>query len=245
MIELASFSSPINAAVIGASGGLGQAFVKQLENCSVVENIYAFSRSKTYDANEKVESYFLDICDEMDIAEGASRINKPLHLVLIATGILHDQDVMPEKTIKTIDQEVMERVFLVNTIGPSLIAKHFIPFLPKSGKSVFATLSARVGSISDNRLGGWHSYRASKAALNMMVKNIAIEIARKHKGASVIGLHPGTVDTKLSSPFQSNIKKDKIFSPEQSARYLLDVIDQVNSKDTGKVFAWDGQEIES
>ena len=105
-------------------------------------------------------------------------------------------------------------------------------------------LSARVGSISDNRLGGWHSYRSSKAALNMIIKNAAIETARKYKEAAIIGLHPGTVDTKLSSPFQSNVQDGKLFSPEQSACYLLDVINQVKSADTGKIFAWDGQEVE-
>lgn len=138
----------------------------------------------------------------------------------------------------------MSRVMAVNVIGPALVAKHFLPHLPREGKSIFAALSARVGSISDNSIGGWHSYRASKAALNMVLKNVAIETARKYKSAAVIGLHPGTVDTGLSAPFQSNVKDGKLFTSQQSAQYLLSVLNNANAESTGKIFAWDGQEIQ-
>ena len=168
----------------------------------------------------------------------------PSNLVIVATGLLHNDNLMPEKGLRDITAKEMKKIFEVNIIGPALVAKHFIPLLPRTGKSIFAALSSRVGSISDNRLGGWHSYRASKAALNMMTKNIAIETARTHKEAAIIGLHPGTVDTNLSSPFQSNVKDGKLFSPEQFADYLLNVIDQASAADTGKILAWDGQEIE-
>ena len=151
---------------------------------------------------------------------------------------------MPEKSLRDLDAETMRKVFEVNTIGPALVAKYFIPLMAREGKGVFSALSARVGSVSDNRLGGWHSYRASKTALNMIIKNISIEAARKYKELSVIGLHPGTVDTGLSEPFQSNVSEGKLFSPESSARYLLDVVNGVQASDSGKVFAWDGQEIE-
>lgn len=237
MAELSSFPKPFNAAIIGSSGGIGKAFAQSLERHDQVGHVFKFSR-------QGGDAVLLDLCDEEQIKEAAQTIQEPVHLIIVSTGLLHDKDILPEKSISGLNQEVMERVFLVNTIGPALIAKYFMPLLPRTGKSVFAALSARVGSISDNRLGGWHSYRASKAALNMMIKNIAIETARKHKEASVIGLHPGTVDTSLSSPFQSHIKEGKLFTPEQSANYLLDVINQVKADDTGKIFAWDGQEIE-
>jgi NAD(P)-dependent dehydrogenase (short-subunit alcohol dehydrogenase family) len=139
----------------------------------------------------------------------------------------------------------MKRVFEINTIGPALVAKHFLALLPREGKSIFAALSARVGSISDNNIGGWHSYRASKAALNMVLKNVAIETARKYKDTAVIGLHPGTVDTGLSLPFQRQVEADKLFSPEKSVHYLLNVLNKIDSKDTGKIFAWDGKEIQA
>ena len=137
----------------------------------------------------------------------------------------------------------MARLFAVNTIGPALIAKHALPLLPKTGKSVFAALSARVGSISDNGLGGWHSYRASKAALNMLLKNFAIELKFKRKEAVCIGLHPGTVDTGLSQPFQKNVADGKLFTPAYSAARLLSVIDGAAPADSGKCFAWDGAEV--
>ncbi len=238
MINLSAFPEPFNAVVIGASGGIGKAFGQALESHDHTSHVFKFSRQP------QDGCFPLDICDEEQIKEAADSIHKPIHLVIVSTGLLHDKDLLPEKSINTLDQEMMERLFLVNTIGPALIAKHFIPLLPRADKSVFAVLSARVGSISDNRSGGWHSYRASKAALNMMIKNIAIETARKYKKAAIIGLHPGTVDTNLSSPFQSNVKEGKLFTPKQSAGYLLDIINQVKAEDTGKIFAWDGQEIQ-
>lgn len=236
MSDLTSFPEPISAAVIGASGGIGNAFVQILENHDRVERVFTFSRQQDSD-------FKIDICDEESIKQATAQIDSPLNLVIVATGLLHDKDLLPEKDVRDITADKMKRLFEVNTIGPTLIAKHFIPLLPRTGKSVFASLSARVGSISDNRLGGWHSYRTSKAALNMMLKNIAIETARKYKEAAIVGLHPGTVDTNLSEPFQGNVKEGSLFSAGQSAGYLLNVIDQVQSKDTGKIFAWDGSEI--
>lgn len=237
MTDFSSFPEPFNAVVIGSSGGIGKAFVSALENHDNVERIFKLSRKEDADIH-------IDICDETSIEQAVAQIDSPINLIIVATGLLHDDDLMPEKGLRDISADKMKKLFEVNTIGPTLLAKHFIPLIPRTGKSVFAALSARVGSISDNRLGGWHSYRTSKAALNMMLKNIAIETARKHKEAAIIGLHPGTVDTNLSSPFQSNVKEGKLFTPEKSTGYLLDVIDQVKAEDTGKIFAWDGQEIE-
>jgi NAD(P)-dependent dehydrogenase (short-subunit alcohol dehydrogenase family) len=134
-------------------------------------------------------------------------------------------------------------VLAVNTIGPALIAKYFLPLMARDEKAVMAHLSARVGSISDNRMGGWTSYRAAKAAQNMIVKNAAIETARRDPQKIIIGLHPGTVDTQLSAPFQGNVAAEKLFSPAQSADYLLRVIDGVTAQDSGKLLAWDGQQV--
>ncbi|MGB1077439.1 MAG: SDR family NAD(P)-dependent oxidoreductase, partial [Bdellovibrionales bacterium] len=166
-------------------------------------------------------------------------------LVILATGILHQGAlVRPEKSLKDIDPICFADVFLANTIGPSLVMKYFLPHMNKERKSVFAVLSARVGSISDNQLGGWYSYRSSKAALNMMVKTASIEMARSNQNLCVVGLHPGTVDTDLSRPFQKNVSEEQLFSPEQSSRHLLDVIDGLSSEQTGQLFAWDGKEIQ-
>lgn len=237
MTDLSSFPTPFNVAVIGASGGIGTSFSEVLKNHKQVGRVYELSRAS--DAMIPV-----NICDEASIKNAISKIDKPLHLVIVATGLLHDEDTMPEKSLRNLNADNMRKLFDINTIGPALIAKNFIPLLPRTEKSVFAVLSARVGSISDNHLGGWYSYRTSKAALNMMIKNIAIETARKQKESAVIGLHPGTVDTKLSSPFQSNVKEGNLFSPDQSVKYLLDVINRADHSDTGKIFAWDGQEIQ-
>jgi NAD(P)-dependent dehydrogenase (short-subunit alcohol dehydrogenase family) len=156
---------------------------------------------------------------------------------------LHDEaaGIQPEKALKQINAKAMAHVLAVNAIAPALIAKYFLPLMARDEKAVMAHLSARVGSISDNRMGGWTSYRAAKAAQNMVVKNAAIETARRDKQKIIIGLHPGTVDSHLSAPFQGNVADDKLFSPAQSAAYLLAVIDGLQADDSGKVFAWDGQ----
>jgi NAD(P)-dependent dehydrogenase (short-subunit alcohol dehydrogenase family) len=133
--------------------------------------------------------------------------------------------------------------FAVNAMGPALVLKHFQPLLPRNGKAVFAAISARVGSISDNRIGGWYSYRASKAALNMMLKCAAIEIGRTRKHQIMLGLHPGTVDTGLSKPFQSNVPDGKLFSAEQSAGYMLDAIEGASPDQSGSVIDWDGKTV--
>jgi NAD(P)-dependent dehydrogenase (short-subunit alcohol dehydrogenase family) len=156
---------------------------------------------------------------------------------------LHGDGLAPENALRDLNMDNFERIFAVNTFGPALVAKHFLPLIPKDTKSVFAALSARVGSISDNRLGGWHAYRASKTALNMIIKNSAIETARRYKRSCVIGLHPGTVDTGLSEPFQGGVPPDKLFTPDQSAAYLMDVIDTITPEYSGSIFDWKGEII--
>jgi NAD(P)-dependent dehydrogenase (short-subunit alcohol dehydrogenase family) len=229
---LPRFPDNFRALIFGARGGIGAAFAAALApRCDVT----ALSRAD------------VDICDEAALAAWAEKIRQtgPLHLVINATGLLHDgaANLQPEKALKQITADTMARVLAVNTIGPALIAKYFLPHMVRAEKAVMAHLSARVGSISDNRMGGWTSYRAAKAAQNMVVKNAAIETARRDKQKIIIGLHPGTVDTHLSAPFQGNVAADKLFSPAQSAAHLLQVIDGLTAEDSGKVFAWDGQEV--
>jgi NAD(P)-dependent dehydrogenase (short-subunit alcohol dehydrogenase family) len=222
-----------NAVVIGATGGIGQAVVEQLESTGF--HVVALSRGS---------SPAIDITEELSIQAAADSITQPLDLVFVATGLLHAGDLQPEKTMRALSAESMEQIFRVNTIGPTLVAKHFLPLMRKQTKTVFAALSARVGSISDNRLGGWASYRASKAALNMMLKTLAIEHKRRFPQSIIAGLHPGTVDTALSAPFQSGVPDGKLFTPAYSAECLLSVLDGLAPDDSGNLFAWDGQRID-
>lgn len=244
--QLSSFGTGLNIVVIGASGGIGGAFVQQLCSDEHVGHIFAMSRSKTSFAHSKISTSHIDITDETSIAAAAQHAAQHgnIDIIIVATGILHNEHgLRPEKSLRDLNTEMLQQNYLINTIAPALIAKHFLPLLPRDRKSLFAALSARVSSISDNKLGGWYGYRASKSALNMMLKNAAIEIGRRYKDAIIIGLHPGTVDTKLSKPFQGHMQHD-LFTPEISAKHLLAVINSKTPEDSGKLFAWDNQHIE-
>lgn len=235
-----------NIAIIGASGAIGRALVEQLTSDNSAERIHAFSRSGADFQSNKVISGIIDFEDESSIQDAAKSANKdgPLDLLIIATGFLHDEGTSPEKSIRDISHENFIKNFTINTIGPALIAKHFLPIMSRETPSVFSCISARVGSISDNRLGGWYAYRASKAALNMTLKNLSIEASRRFKQTVVVGLHPGTVDSSLSKPFQASVSGGKLFTPKYSAQSLIDVIDNLKYEDNGKIFAWDGSVIE-
>jgi NAD(P)-dependent dehydrogenase (short-subunit alcohol dehydrogenase family) len=244
---LNSFGTGISAAVIGATGGIGEAFADLLSECPSVENIIHLSRNRALASDRTAPWLPIDLEDERSIAHAASSIEREfgsLDLVIVASGILYDGDrLQPEKSWRTIESDAMERSYRINAIGPALVAKHFLPLLTAERKSVFAALSARVGSIEDNQLGGWHAYRASKAALNMILKTLSIEIARRNPSAICVGLHPGTVDTRLSEPFQRGVPEGKLFSPKTSARCLLNVLDSLSPEQSGQVFAWDGRRI--
>jgi NAD(P)-dependent dehydrogenase (short-subunit alcohol dehydrogenase family) len=227
---------PLTIAIIGISGAIGSALADRYRDQGA--HVIGFSRSPA-DANQWQH---LDYADESTIAAAAASAGS-LDRIIVATGLLHSEALSPEKALKHLSTEALTTSFLTNCVGPALVAKHFLPCLRKDRPGVFAALSARVSSISDNRLGGWHSYRASKAALNMIIRGAAIETARTHKKAAVVGLHPGTVDSALSKPFQARVPEGKLFSPEFSAEALINVVENLQAKDTGKLFAWDGQEI--
>lgn len=231
--------------ITGASGSIGRALIQQLAINYPTAEIHAISRSPNTGYPPNVKSVELNYNDETSIKQVATTISKlkPIDLVIVANGILHTNEVKPEKSLKDLSANNFETLFKTNTIVPALFAKYFLPHLNKKDKSVFAALSARVGSISDNRLGGWYAYRASKAALNMILKNAAIETKRTNKNAIIVGLHPGTVDSALSKPFQANVPAGKLFTPEFSASQLIEVINNLKPEQSGKCFAWDGKEI--
>jgi NAD(P)-dependent dehydrogenase (short-subunit alcohol dehydrogenase family) len=226
-----------SAVIIGASGGIGHALAEMIESSGRFVGVHRFARSAAGDSR-------LDLEDEASIMAAAARVvaGPPPGLILLATGVLHHGQ-SPERTYRAMSPDHLLRDYRVNAVGPALVAKHFLPLLPRDRRAVFAALSARVGSISDNRLGGWHSYRASKAALNMILRNLAIELARSHPQAVVAGLHPGTVDTGLSAPFQRGVAPDKLFVADHSAGRLLAVLDELTPADSGGVFAWDGARV--
>ncbi len=236
------FDESMKVAVFGAGGGIGSALVGALSEAPNVHTVFAISRQGMNGAQCVAPVRCIEYTD--DNIGALARDLPELDLVICALGLLHGEGFGPEKSRRELSLENMQRVFHVNTFLPTLIAKQMLPKMRRDSKTVFAALSARVGSISDNRLGGWYSYRASKAALNMMIRTLAIEHGRRFKQSAVIGLHPGTVDTSLSKPFQSNVAKGKLFDPDFSAARLLDVIEKVDPLDSGKIFAWDGQEIQ-
>lgn len=236
----------MNVTIIGASGGIGNAVVDLLSEQDTIEHILACGRSEISHSATKVEYQTIDLTNEDTIEKAAKRAAEigPQDLVFVTTGFLHNGDIHPEKAIRDLSIEGFEQNFAINAIGPAMVAKHFLPIMRKNERSVFACLSARVGSISDNGLGGWYAYRASKAALNMVLKNLSIEAARRYKQMIILGLHPGTVDSALSKPFQGNVRDDKLFTPHYSAERLLDVIQNAKIEKSGDIIAWDGQRIE-
>ena len=233
------------AIVLGASGGIGAALVAALCERGAGQ-VFAASRNRPERLPPDARWVRFDLDREASIAAAAEATGaQPLDTVIVASGVLTLPDgTGPERSFRQIDGDAMARVFHLNTIGPALIAKHFLPLLPRDRRSVFAALSARVGSISDNRIGGWHSYRASKAALNMLVRNYAIELGRTHSQAVCVALHPGTVDTGLSEPFQSNLPEGQLTAPAEAAENLLGVLDGLSPGDSGRLFDWAGERVE-
>ncbi len=248
-ISLSSLPENYRAVVFGATGGIGAAMVSHLKADPRCGSVFAASRSGSAVAGAPGISFDLENPDTIAEAMEAAAVDGKLHLVIAATGALHSEGEMePEKSWRHMSAPRFADAFLINTILPSLIIQAGLDRLAKGTKdapekAVVAALSARVGSISDNRLGGWHAYRASKAALNQVIKTCSIELARKSKSALCVGLHPGTVDTKLSEPFQRGVPEGKLFTPEYSAEQLLGVLDGLNADQSGRLFDWAGEEI--
>ena len=223
----------LNVAIFGCSGAIGKALCIEYINKPNIDNIIAYSRSGEEFENNQIKSIKVDYCNEQSLAEAASSLQIKLDIIIVAIGALDN----PEKSIRDLSAEKFLHMFNANTIPTALIAKYFLPCLYRDRITKFASISARVGSIQDNELGGWYSYRASKSALNMILKGLSIEQQRSNHESIIFGLHPGTVDSKLSRPFQK--KNKEYFSPEFSAKKLLNVIDTKTVDDNGKIFAWD------
>lgn len=231
------------ACVFGASGGIGAQLVAQLAASDAISVVHAGARIAPQ-GGEKIAPFAFDLTDEVSIAAAARAMDDaPPRLIIVATGLLHGDALRPEKSLRDQSGDAYARLFAVNATGPALIAKHMLMRPPRQGRMVFAALSARVGSISDNRMGGWHAYRASKAALNMIMRNVAIELGRINPEAVAVTLHPGTVDTGLSAPFQRNVAPDTLFPADRAARQLLGVIERLGPADTGHCYDWDGKVV--
>jgi NAD(P)-dependent dehydrogenase (short-subunit alcohol dehydrogenase family) len=225
---LPSFAPHLHALIVGAGGGLGRAFADLLEQDGA--RVTRWSRSSG-----------VDPADPASITAAIAALPAPPDLVIICNGVLHGPGFAPEKANRQLKADTLAQVLAINAIQPATIAAQLLPLMPKGRRSVLAVLSARVGSISDNRLGGWHSYRASKAALNQLIRTMAIEQARLNPEHILLALHPGTVDTAMSKPFQAGVKT--LFSPEQSARHLLAVIDAATPAQSGLLIDWQGAVI--
>lgn len=232
--HLTSFPAGGLAVVVGGSGGIGSAIVRALETDGGFASVFSLGRGNDPG---------LDLQDEASIADAAARVAAlgEVRLILAATGFLHGQGLAPERSWKDLDPAAAAHAFAVNVIGPAMLIKHFLPLLPRSGKSAFAALSARVGSIGDNRLGGWYAYRASKAALNQLVRTAAIELRRRRPEALCIALHPGTVETPLSAPFEK--AGLELQSPALAASRLLTVVDALGPENSGGFFDHHGAPV--
>jgi NAD(P)-dependent dehydrogenase (short-subunit alcohol dehydrogenase family) len=243
------------AFIVGASQGIGLGFVRLLLQTAPLTHIFATYRTPdtatellplAQQHRDRLTCIPLDITQEKEIAAATVKISALtpiLHLVINCVGILHDGTLQPEKSLRQINSENLLHYFQINSIGTVLLAKHLQPLLNHRDRNIFASISAKVGSIGDNQLGGWYGYRASKAALNMLIKTISIEYSRKSPHTIVLALHPGTTDTRLSQPFQRNVPPEKLFPVNRTVTQLLNVLEQRNPSDSGKFFSWDGSEI--
>ena len=227
----------MNIAVFGSSGAIGEALCIKFSQSNNVNKIFAFSRNGDQLNNKSTISKQVDYLNEDSLFNTAQSLECNLDIIIVAIGALEH----PEKSIRDLSSTKFIDMFTANTIPTALIAKYFLPHLYRDRITKFASISARVGSIEDNQLGGWYSYRASKSALNMILKGLSIEQRRLNPDSVIFGLHPGTVDSKLSKPFQ---KKDKeYFTPKFSAEKLVSVIDTKTIADNGKIFDWDNKII--
>ena len=231
VLTMASLGDGYRALVIGASGTLGTAFCEQLEQDPRCAEVRALGRHTVPE---------LDLERPETIASAATELaaEAPYQLIVHAAGLLHRDGIKPEKSLSAIELEALQTVFQVNALGPAMVLRHFLPLLDPMG--AMAMLAAKVGSIGDNRLGGWYAYRASKAALNMLIKTAAIELARTRPQSRLLSLHPGTVVSGLSQPFRG---ASSARPADVAAAQLLTLIDQLTPADSGHFFAYDGERL--
>ncbi|MFT5534740.1 MAG: NAD(P)-dependent dehydrogenase (short-subunit alcohol dehydrogenase family) [Burkholderiaceae bacterium] len=248
-----TLDGPAQALVVGASGGIGLALTAQLLAHPHIGHVTAAARHATDSAGlaelkakhpTRLTITSADITDSVSLQSLAASLPEPvLHLVINATGLLHGPELSPEKSLSAITGDNLQQVFAVNAFGPILLAQAMLPLMRHNTSAVFASLSARVGSIGDNNLGGWYAYRAAKAAQNQLLKTAAIECRRTHPQLSIQLLHPGTVDSALSRPFQRGVPEGKLFDPARAAAQLLAVIATATPGNSGRFVAWDGTEV--
>ena len=233
-----------NILIAGSSGAIGKEFTRFYIDDPNIEKIVTLSRKVNNFGHKKIQSIEIDY-NKMQTFKNIDKIVEieSISTIIIATGILHTDQVKPEKSINSINFESLQNVFQVNVFGPILLVKKLLPLIKKSQGVKIVFLTARVGSISDNELGGWYSYRSSKSALNMMISNLSIELQRANQGNIVIGMHPGTVKSHLSEPFLRHVQHN-IFSPKESVELMLQVISKISYKDSGKCFDFSGKIIE-
>ncbi len=224
--------------IVGASGALGSALCKHYGNLSY--DVYALSRTKRDGLSHE---FLIDIENEGSIQKASKALlsHAPVQKLIIATGMLHSKNILPEKSFWDLSSKNMQKLYAVNTMGPALIIKYFLPLMDAKKPSVIAVISDSIGSIQLNQLGGWHSYRASKSALNMLIKNASIELSSTHKKLIVVGLHPGVVKSNLSAPYNGLLPKNEVFSPEFSSCQLIEVIKKLTPSDSGKIITWNGR----
>lgn len=242
------------ALVVGASQGIGLGFVRQLLTDGRFDRVYStYRRPETAqglltlaEQSPQLICLPVDVTEEGTIEGAIAHIQAHtprLHRVVYCVGVLHDGDFQPEKSLRQLTSENLMRSFQTNAFGAVLLAKHLMPLLKHDQPSVFAAISAKVGSIGDNRLGGWYGYRASKAALNMFIKTASLEYARRSPNTILALLHPGTTDTRLSEPFQRGVPPEKLFSVERTVAQLMAVMDGLTPADSGEFFSWDGSRL--
>lgn len=248
--QLLGFEEPVSALVIGGRDGIGGAIAQALLSDPLTVAVTVTSRDPEWVAeptsDSRLHRRLLDVTktDQIQgLAEELRHRQAGLNVILNCTGVLHTEGFGPERSWRHLDMDTMQQVFAVNTFGVALTVRYLLPLLPRDRRAIFASISARVGSIGDNRLGGWYSYRASKAAQNMMIRTGAIEAKRARPNLICVALHPGTVRTALSDPFTKRKAADELFTPSESGQHLIDVLSGLSSKDSGYHFAWDGERI--
>lgn len=241
-----NFSTALRVVVVGANSGVATQLIKSLVGQEEVSEIWICTRKPPNIQHEKIRHSYVDIEDEEQVKSWAAELKQAKftpNLIVNCLGILHTDAFGPEKTWRQLDYAVMQKVFAINAFAVPMLGKYLIPLIPRDERAVFVSFSARVGSIGDNRLGGWYSYRASKTAHNMFVKTLSIEAKLKYPQFCIVAYHPGTVDTKLSKPFTKRYPPEKLFSPERAVQELCAVISKLSPEDSGAFFAWDGSRV--